>query len=189
MKIYILKPDTNYRLLYPEDSVYDSEEWEFKAEPLIEKLPKQFKAYFDKDSKKPIPDIAYLGMSTFAFKKDVATELVEILEDAGELLPFYVDDALWYCLNVTKQSDALDPEKSKYEINNGVRFGLKEYAFNEDKIITSEIFKISNDNFTNIFCSDLRENDSDVENNLFCAIASHGYKGIKFEEVYSTEEN
>ena len=189
MKIYILKPDTSYKLLYPEDQVYDSEYWEFKGKPLVEKLPKLFKAYFDQDSKKPIPDIAYLGMSTFAFKKDAATALVDILENAGELLPFYAEDELWYCLNVTKTySDSLSSDNSEYEINDGAsKFGFKKYVFNVDKILNASLFKTPEDNFTAIFCVDSRESDHEVENNLFCAVASHGYTGLKFEEVYSTD--
>lgn len=185
MKIYLLKPDTRFRFMYPEDSVYTSDEWEFNCEDLVDKLP-QFQAYFDKRSDKPIPDIAYIGMSTFAFRHDVATELVDILEASAELLPFYVDDQLWYLLNVRRCVDALDDEKSKYKINNGkIKMHLIEYRFNSNQLKNQTLFKIPNDNKTQIFCVDDRNSDKNVASNLFCAVSAHGYTGLKFEEVFS----
>jgi hypothetical protein len=80
MKIYTVQPDSSFRLMFPEDSVYDSDDWEFKCEPLAGKLPLHFEAYFSDKNDKPIPDIAWIGMSTFAFREDVATELLDILE-------------------------------------------------------------------------------------------------------------
>ena len=74
MKIYAIQPNPNFALLYPEDSVYRSENWNFKAESLAGILPLHFSAYFSKKSKDPLPDIAWIGMSTFAFRDDVATD-------------------------------------------------------------------------------------------------------------------
>jgi hypothetical protein len=185
MKIHLLKPDMTYRLMYPEDSVYESEGWEFDCTEIVEWLP-QFQAYFDKRSEKPLPDIAYIGMSTFAFREDVAAELVDILEDSCELLPFYVEGELWYLLNVRKCIDALDSERSKYKINDGkIKLHLTEYYFEASKLDGATIFKIPNDNKTQIFCVDQRDTDEQVLNNLFCAVSAHKYTGIKFEEVFS----
>ena len=190
MKVYKVLPDTDFSLMYPEENVYDSDEWEFKAESLLGKLPNSFNAYFSRKGDKPLPDIAYIGMSTFAFRKDIATELVDILENSGELLPFYVDEELWYCLNVTVQSNALDKEKSKYKIDNGIiKMHLKEYAFVESQLPSSSLFKIPDDNFTHIFCSDRRDNDEQILNNFFCAVSANEYTGLKFEEVFDTSED
>lgn len=185
MKIYTVKPDSNFRLMFPEDTVYDSDAWEFKGEALAGRLPLHFTAYFSDKNDKPLPDIAWIGMSTFAFRNDVATELLEILEDAGELLPFTVEAKQWYCLNVLqKADDAIDLEKSKFEIENDeMRFGLKAPAFNLEKLPKSSLFKIKTDNYTMTYCIDNRETEEDVLNNFFCAIAGHGYTGLKFEEV------
>ncbi len=186
MKIYTVKPDSTFRLMFPEDSICDMDEWEFKCEPLSGKIPLHFTAYFSDKNEKPIPDIAWIGMSTFAFRGDVATELVDILEQAGELLPFKVDGDVWYCFNVLQKSDdAIDPEKSKYEIDDGeMRFGLKSPAFKLEKLPKSSLFKIKDDNYTTIYCIDNRSADDDVLNNFFCALAAKGYTGVKFEEVY-----
>jgi hypothetical protein len=189
MKIFKVKPDTKFRLMYPEDKVYDSAEWEFKGQPLMDALPHPFNAYFAEDSNKPLPDIAYLGMTTFAFRSEVATELVDILEAAGELIPFKIGEDAWYCLNVTNSCDALDEDKSKYKINNGaVKLILLEYSFDTAKLSDQSLFKIHNDNYTEIFCADRRETDEQVLDNFFCAVAGHGYTGLKFEEVYSEGE-
>ena len=188
MKIYALKPDTDFRLMYPEDDVYDSDYWEFKCEPLIGKLPKTFNAYFSEKSNKPTPDIAYIGMLTFAFRKDVATELADILEAAGELHPFTVDGELWYCLNILQKSDALDKENSSYEVDDGkTKMGLKSLAFDANKLPETSLFKITGDNYTSIYCADSRENDEQILENFFCAVSHFGYTGVKFEEVYSNE--
>jgi len=186
MKIYAVKPDSSFRLMFPEDSVYDSDDWEFKCEPLAGKLPLHFEAYFSDSNDKPLPDIAWIGMNTFAFRDDVATELLDILEESGELLPFKIGDQQWYCFNVLQKSDdAIDHEKSKYEVEEeGMRFGLKTPAFRLDKLPRSPLFKIKDDNYTTTYCADNRETEEDVMNNFFCAIAGHGYTGIKFEEVF-----
>lgn len=186
MKIYAVKPDTKFRLMFPEDAVYDSDDWEFKCEPLSGKLPLHFNAYFSDANDKPIPDIAWIGMCTFAFRDDVATELLDILEQAGELLPFRINDRQWYCLNILqKADDALDHEKSKYEIeDDDMRFGLKSPFFKLDRLPKSSLFKIKADNYTTTYCADNRETDDDVLDNFFCAIAAHGYTGIMFEEVF-----
>ena len=185
MNIYTVKPDPDFRLMFPEDSVYESENWEFKAKPLAGKIPLHFQAHLSETNDKPIPDIAWIGMTTFAFRKDVATELLDILEDAGELLPFQLDGDVWYCLNVLKSSEnAVDPVKSSYEIDDGeVRFGLKKPFFNLDNLPSSSLFKIKEDNYTNIYCIDKRNTEEDVLNNFFCAIASHKFTGIKFEKL------
>lgn len=185
MKIYAVKPDSNFRMMFPEDSVYDSDEWEFKCKPLAGKLPLHFDAYLSDNHEKPIPDIAWLGMSTFAFRKDVATKLLEILEESGELLPFKVEGEQWYCFNVLQNSDnAIDHEKSTCDIEeNEMRFGLKSPVFILDNLPQSPIFKIKDDNYTMTYCLDNRETEEDVLNNFFCAVAGHGYTGVKFEEV------
>ena len=51
-------------------------------------------------------------MSTFAFRKDVATALLDALENSGELLPFYHGEELWYLFKVRACVDALDEGKS-----------------------------------------------------------------------------
>lgn len=191
MNIYRLKPDTKYRLMYPEDKVYDSDLWEFKAQPLIEKLPLNFTGYFSKgsDVDYPKPDIAYLGMSTFALRGDVADTLAEdILEPAGELLPFTVDGELWYCLNVTEcaPQDALDKSRSRYEIEkNGLQINLLQGAFNPEILPNTSLFKMPHDNYTDIYCANRQDLDEDVMGNFFAAVAAHGYTGLEFIEVYT----
>ncbi len=185
MKIYTVKPDSSFRLMFPEDSVYDSEDWEFKCEPLAGKLPLHFEAYFSDKNDKPIPDIAWIGMNTFAFREDVATEILDILEESGELLPFKVNGQQWYCFNVLKKSDnAIDHKKSKYEAEeDGMRFGLQQPAFIIENLPESSLFKIKDDNYTTTYCADKRESDEDVVGNFFCAVAGHRYTGLKFEEI------
>ncbi|WP_276679895.1 hypothetical protein [Thalassolituus oleivorans] len=185
MKIYTVKPDTDFRFIYPEDSVYRSEDWEFKCKPLAGVLPLNFQAYFQESDSDPIPDIAWLGMSTFAFKDEVAEYLLDILEDCGELLPFTVNGQTWYCLNVLqKADDALDTEKSEYKYNEGgIKFGLKNIALNADKLPASGLFKIKGDNYTTTFCIDDQSTDEGVLGSFFCAVASGKFTGVKFEEV------
>lgn len=187
MKIYKLAPDLNYSLMYPEDEVFQSEHFTFKAKPLVDHLP-QFQAYFDVKKGKPIPDIAYLGMATFAFKKEVAEYMTDILESAGEMLPFYCEDDLWYCLNVLNVYDALDESKSEYEYNDGTtKLNLIKYQFDPSKIKKASLFKIRNDNYSQIYCADRRKTDSQVLNNFFCAVSGLGFTGVKFIEVFSDE--
>lgn len=188
MKIYKVRPDTTFRMMYPPNDVYESEDWEFKCRELVDKIP-QFDAYWDDDETKPKPDIAYLGMSAFAFKADVATKITEILERAGEVLPFYVEGELWYYLNVMKTCDsALDEEKTTYKINQGnIKLIIENYAFHTKKITASSLFKIPQDNFTEIFCVDRRSTDKQILDNFFCAVHGNGFTGVKFIEVFNDE--
>lgn len=185
MKVYIVKPDSSFRLIFPEDEVYDSEFWEFKATELAGKLPLHFKAYLDDKDSDPIPDIAWIGMSTFAFRKDVAAFLIDILEDSGEMLPFMLEGEQWYCLNVLqKADDALDSEKSEYEYNEGgIKFGLKNIVLKTEKLPATGLFKIKGDNYTSTFCIDDQSTDEGVLGSFFCAVASGKFTGVKFEEV------
>jgi len=187
MKVYKLKADLDYSLMYPEDKVFQSENFEFNAKPLIDHLP-EFQAYFDTSKGRPIPDIAYLGMATFAFRKDVAEKMTEILESAGEMLPFYCGEELWYCLNVLSVYDALDEDESEYEYNDGlIKLNIKKYVFDKQKIKKISLFKIPNDNFSQIYCADRRQTDSQVMNNFFCAVHANEFTGLKFVEVFSDE--
>ncbi|WP_096086194.1 hypothetical protein [Agaribacterium haliotis] len=186
MKIYTVNPDPDYKLMFPEDKVYDSEHWCFQGDELAGRLPLHFSAYFQDDDKLATPDIAWLGMNTFAFRDDVASALQHILEEFGELLPFKVGEQQWYCFNVlNKLVDALDVKESQYEVDNGeMRFGLTKAVFKANKIPNaSVVFKIEEDNYTNIFCTDLRDSDENIMSNLFCAIAAGEYTGVVFEEV------
>ena len=79
MKIYTVKPDSSFRLMFPEDSVYDSEDWEFKCKSLAGKIPLHFEAYFTDTNDKPIPDIAWIGMNAFAFREGTFSMLVSPL--------------------------------------------------------------------------------------------------------------
>ena len=184
MKIYAVKPDPKFRFIFPEDSVYLSEDWEFKCKSKAGIIPLNFKAYLSDKKEEPIPDIAWIGMSTFAFKEKVVAELVDILEESGELLPFTIDGEQWYCYNVLSKTDnGIDHEKSKYEIDDGeMRFGLKEPAFILDNLPDTSLFKIKEDNYTMMYCIDNRESDDDVLGNFFCAVAAHGFTGLIFEE-------
>lgn len=183
MKIYKLRPDTKFRLMYPEADVFHSELWSFHGETLAGKLM-NFNAHFEKGSDEPIPDIAYLGMATFAFKEEIAEELADILENIGELLPFKVDDQTWYALNVTNLIDALDEDNSTYLINTGdIKLNLVKFSFFQEKLTDTNIFKIPQDNYTEIFCCDNRNSDEAILNNLFCAVSAKGYTGMVFEEV------
>ncbi|MCO1333141.1 hypothetical protein MO867_02190 [Microbulbifer sp. OS29] len=188
MKIYKVRPDTSFRMMYPPDEVYESESWEFKCHELVDKIP-QFDAYWDDDTSKPLPDIAYLGMSAFAFKKDVAEQMTDILESAGEMLPFYIEGELWYYLNVMEKCESLlDEEKTKYKINQGnIKLIIEDYVFKPEFLSDSSIFKIPQDNHTETFCADRRENDEQVINNFFCAVHGNGFSGLKFTEVFSDE--
>lgn len=184
MKIYSVTPDTNYKLLFPEDGVYDSVFWEFNAQPLAGKLPLHFSAYFKEKSDKPIPDVAWMGMLTFAFRADVATALLDILEPHGELLPCKVEGEVWYVYNVLSVAK-VDVTRSSYEVDDGVnRFGLIKPHFLLEDLREKSIFKIEEDNYSATYSIDDRSTDDSILSSLFCAISAHGYTGLKFNTVF-----
>ena len=183
MRVLKLSPDPAYRLLYPSDAVHRPGLWEFHGEPLADRLM-GFEAHFDSSKDAPEPDIAYLGMTTFAFRKDVADTLCELLEPWGELLTCHVGDQLWYALNVTTKCDALDEANSEFAINTGtIKLHLCRYAFHKDKLPPCALFKIPQDRYSAIFLADSQQADDEVLSNLFCAVQAYGYRGLLFEEV------
>ncbi len=184
MKIYKLRPNTDYKMIFPVDS-FPRGVMSFKGKPIIDSFKKEFQAKYSDDDK-PIPDIAYLGMVTYAFKMDAANDLADILEESGEALPIYVGEDVWYALNITTTSDALDRDKSEFEMDDGtIKRMPKKFVFDTSKLPDTTLFKIPDDNFTDVFCIDRRSSDEEVLNNFFCAVSGHNLTGLEFEEVFS----
>ncbi|RCU45622.1 hypothetical protein DU002_14245 [Corallincola holothuriorum] len=182
-RVLQIEPDTNFRFMYSVDD-YDVNDWKFNGESRIGNI-KRFQAQWAQDSNKPIPDISYINTSTFAISKKVATELVELWEDSAELIPFDVNDELWYLLNViNRQENILDVDNSEFMVP-VLNVGIEKAVFYPDKLPRSCIFKIPEGRYSETFCVDSRVDDEDIMNNLFCAIQGHGYTGLIFKEVAS----
>jgi len=63
---------------------------------------------------------------------------------------------------------------------------IKKTFFIEDNLPETPLFKVSEDNYTYLYCTDNRDSEEQVLNNFFCAVAAHNYTGVKCEEVFST---
>lgn len=184
MKIYRLRPNTDYKMIFPVDS-FPKGVMSFKGKPIVEDFKKGFQAKYGDDDK-PVPDIAYLGMVTYAFKMEAANNLADILEQAGEALPIYIGEEVWYALNITTISEALDRDKSEFEMNDGkIKKIPNKFVFDINKLPNTSLFKIPDDNFTDVFCIDRRSGDAEILNNFFCAVSGHNLTGLEFEEVFS----
>jgi len=183
--IYRVTPDVNhYRVIFPDsEALCEPDLWKpdgsSKESTLI-----NFSAHYNQEKKTPIGDIAAINLQGLAVREHVADELVEIFENSGELLPFYVGDDNWYFYNVTRAIEGiLDVEMSTFMLP-GLNIGLQKAVFKEEKLPKhSCIFKMPEDRFEGTYVFDSRLNDRDVSLNLFCALQAHGFTGLSFEEV------
>lgn len=183
--IYKITPNVNhYRVIFPDsEALCEPDLWKPDGSPKESALI-NFSAHYNQEKKTPIGDITAINLQGLAIKEHVANELVEIFENSGELLPFYVGDENWYFYNVTRIIEGfLDVEMSTFMLP-ALNIGLQRAVFKKEKLPKhSCIFKIPEDRFEGTYVLDSRINDRDISLNLFCALQAHGFTGLNFEEV------
>lgn len=96
--------------------------------------------------------------------------LQSLIGKNAEFLPLSYDERKCYILNVTNVIDCFDYSKGKFTPrDNGRVHFVKEYAFREEEIVDTDIFKLIDFPMTTIFVTDKFRNKV-IENNLtgFC---------------------
>lgn len=122
----------------------------------------------NEDTGMPEPDIGIINIGSLVLSTGALIYLRKIVSKYGQLLPLNYGDQKMYLWNITNIIDALDKEKSEMNDFGGV----SKITFSKKKILDSKIFKIREDNATNIFCTQ-EFVDIVLGNNL---------SGIEFEE-------
>lgn len=111
--------------------------------------------FYDKKKKKrlPLADFPSHSLGSLIMSKHAADSLRDYLEPYGELLPLKCDEAELWVLNVLKEVDALDKERScpKYEDSEskppflpiGKQIGISTpYAFFPERLENVDIFRV-----------------------------------------------
>ena len=114
-------------------------------------------------------DFGLINIGSIVLTEHVIDTFGEFAKNYGELIPLEYGSRTLMLWNVTNIVDALDEEHSEMNSYGGV----DEEVFSKEKIGTSKIFKIKEDNFTNIYCTGVFKQM--VEENAF--------SGLVFEEI------
>lgn len=98
----------------------------------------------------PEADFSLLNIGSIVLSEGVFEKLAAVAEEFGQVLPLKYGDRQLYLWNVTNVIDCLDKEKSRMNEFGGVT----EPVFRSIAIPALSVFKIREDNYTGIFCTD-----------------------------------
>ena len=120
-------------------------------------------------------------MGVLVFSQKAIEKLYDIIKDDVEILPLECDYGDFSLINVTTILDALDREKSKFEVFKGSDriMYVEKYAFFEEVVKGHDIFTLKDKSGTCIFASD----------RLVQTINQSKLKGFRFELVWDSEES
>jgi len=148
--------------------------------------------FYSQDPTKPKSNFHIISAGAFAFDQSVMDNdiMVMFFEMAGEILPIQLETGEpLYILNITEVVNALDIDKAVYRKNprTGAKVKLTKHAFKPDRFTRSSIFKIPETQtgeiltFSGLFKEPLDE--------FYTSYQKCGFKGLRFEEVWSEEAN
>lgn len=124
------------------------------------------------------PDIAGWGAMAFAIPERLKNVFEEGLGECVELLPLDLNGETWYALNILGEQDAIDPEKTEYNMKNGrvnrVR-RFKKLVLDKQNIASGGLFKVKGSGIYT-FCTDQPRGLYDLYHSL-------DLRGLKFNEV------
>ncbi|TLX52058.1 hypothetical protein CWC31_02600 [Pseudoalteromonas ruthenica] len=127
------------------------------------------------------PDIAGWGAMAFAIPERLKSAFEKGLGDCVELLPLDLNGETWYALNILGEQDAIDPEKTEYNMKNGrvnrVR-RFKKLVLDKQKIACGSLFKVKGAGIYT-FCTD-------QTGGFYELCKSLEVSGLKFAEVEAT---
>lgn len=93
----------------------------------------------------PIPDFGTIAGGGLVFNARALEALDDLLEGRGELLPLQVEGGNdYYAFNITRLSDALDEERSRFKRfeDTGRIMRILRYEFDAGRLASETIFKI-----------------------------------------------
>lgn len=127
----------------------------------------------DEDVGIPEADIGFINIGSIVLAESSYALLKDIAEKYGQLLPLNFEERNLWLWNVTNTVDALNNNRSEFNSYGGV---VKPF-FSAEKIGDSMVFKIKEDNFTNIYCTD----------RFVQLIKENSFTGLDFDEFESAE--
>lgn len=186
MKIYNVKVDSNsFQWLMPQIGEDDLLNYTvFDCQHMKDNWSRDIEWYsFNPKNKKG--NFFSLGNGGgFVFDKSVYdSDLLTLLEMAGEIIPIQVEGQEFYVMNVLECVNALDEKNSQWDFyDDGSRANIKEYAFYSNRLSESSIFKIPQTSRTEILTySGIKDEDDE-----FIAVYNKlNFAGLIFTEIFS----
>lgn len=123
----------------------------------------------EEDTGIPEADIGMLSIGSLVLTEKAFDTLKVVTEQYGQLLPLQYGSRTLWLWNITNVPGALEDERTTFNDFGGVA----EPVFSAHKVAENAIFKLREDNFSGIYCTDtFRE-----------LVESHNFSGIEFEEM------
>jgi len=116
----------------------------------------------------PEADISMLNIGSFVIPESLYDELFRRFDNDCEFLPLKMGGRKFRLVNVIRVVDCVDKTHSTFNEFGGV----SELVFDREKLPSGGLFKISEDNFSSIFCGD----------DIYDLINRHKITGVEFEE-------
>ncbi|QIL88959.1 hypothetical protein GNX18_03650 [Microbulbifer sp. SH-1] len=114
-------------------------------------------------------DIGILTFCSLVLTEGAWSELKEIAERYGHLLPWQYGERRLWLWNVTNVANVLDRDRSSFNHFGGVSHPV----FTADKLTDNPVFKLREDNYTAIYCTyTFRQ-----------LIENHNFTGLEFEAL------
>ena len=160
MKVYMLGTKKTAGIL-PEN-ISDYRKVDFKGKALEETWePIEMKKVDDFEMK----DALDLSFQVPVVSKTAARALKDEVTDDVEFLEMNVENNKYYAMNIVNVIDALDEEKSVFDIMPGnIKFFFEKYAFLKEKIKNQKIFKIKEEKRSKVFVTEELKNKIEEEN-------------------------
>ncbi|AFU98420.2 imm11 family protein [Simiduia agarivorans] len=98
----------------------------------------------------PEADISLLNIGSIVINENIKKEYFDVYQDYCEFLPLDNDGKRYFAVNVINVLDCLDMNKSRFNKHGGII----DPVFDLAKIPDNAIFKIKEDNYTNIYCTE-----------------------------------
>lgn len=131
-------------------------------------------------------DFYFIDSGVLAFSEKVHdSDLGSLIAMAGEVLPIRIGGKSAYILNVLECCNALNEKETIWNVDNPESpLLIEKYAFYEDRITESTIFKIPQTAAVRVltYC-DVK----DPEDEFYYLYQSLGFTGLEFECLYSSE--
>lgn len=184
MRIHRIIADVNhYQSLSVENAgTWHDAQWSFDCSPKMAKWesPRLFVLH----PKLKRGNFFYLSPGAIAIDLAAISQLQDLLEMSGELLP--INDGGIGCslLNVTECINALDDDGTEwaYGKSTGARLRIQRYAFHANRLTETPLFKIPETCKSEILTVEGRK---DPEDEFKYRVEKAGLTGLVFEEIWN----
>lgn len=183
MVIWFLSHDLSPKIaligLKDTDAAYGKPIVYYQGQQLCEQWEAPETMFYIEDETNVITDFPFHKHGILCCETKILQEIQPILGHEIEVLPIHVEGYEYSLLNVVNVLDALDKPKCGFEhFRSGDVKKIFRYAFKEEVLKGTYIFKTPELTVTDIYCTDAFRD----------LVLSRGWTGLKFTQVYPVDE-